>query len=169
MSQSFRVLGIDVSLRSTGLAVVESRGSALQALDQRTVRILAGRPRSACLRALSESLVEVINAFRPDAVAIEGAFYHKNVKTAAVLGEARGAAIAACACAGLPVYELAPRRVKQAVVGYGAADKGQVRQMVMKLLALNEEPQEDAGDALALAICHLQSRSVHADLAPKPI
>ena len=169
MSQGYRVLGIDVSLRSTGLAVVESRGTALRALDYRTIRIPAARPRSACLCALSAGLAEVIGTFQPNAVAIEGAFYHKNVKTAAVLGEARGAAIAACAGAGLPVYELAPRRVKQAVAGYGAAEKTQVRAMVMKLLALAEEPQEDAGDALALAVAHLQARSVHADLAPKPI
>ncbi|MGQ9660780.1 MAG: crossover junction endodeoxyribonuclease RuvC, partial [Kiritimatiellia bacterium] len=90
--------------------------------------------------------------------AIEGGFYCKNVRTALLLGEARGVAIAACAAHGLPVYEYAPRRVKQAIVGFGAADKVQVRRMVARLLALSREPHEDEGDALALAICHLHDR-----------
>lgn len=169
MTQAFRVIGIDVSLRSSGLAVVEARGSQFHALDYRTVRIPQAEPRSVCLRRLFEALRQTIERFAPQAAAIEGAFYHKNVRTAAVLGEARGTAVACCALAGIPVYELAPRRVKQAVVGYGAAGKEQVRAMVMRVLALEAEPAEDESDALALAICHLQSRSVHMALASEPI
>jgi crossover junction endodeoxyribonuclease RuvC len=102
-------------------------------------------------------------------VAIEGAFFHKNAKTAMILGQARGVAIAACAARGLPIYEYAPRRVKQAVVGAGGASKDQVRQMVMAMLGLREEPQEDASDALAIAVCHLHNRTGHRALAPEPI
>jgi crossover junction endodeoxyribonuclease RuvC len=86
-----------------------------------------------------------------------------------LLGQARGAAIAVCARHGLAVFEYEPRRVKQAVVGHGGAEKAQVRHMVMRLLGLQEEPQEDAGDALALAICHWHSRSRHPALGPKEI
>ena len=85
------------------------------------------------------------------------------------LGHARGVAIAVCALAGLPVYEYPPRKVKQAVAGYGAAEKAQVRKMTMRLLGLNVEPDEDAGDALAIAICHLHNRTIHSIIAPQPI
>ena len=164
-----RVLGVDTSLRSSGVAVVEERGSTLVAVDYGTITISPGRPLSDCLKCLHEGLVRLIERHRPEQAALEGVFYFKNVKTAATLAHARGVAIAVCALAGLPVFEYPPRRVKQAVVGYGAAEKEQVRRMVMALLALKEEPGEDAGDALAIAICHLHSRTGHKALAPKPI
>lgn len=99
----------------------------------------------------------MISETSPEEVAIEGAFFCKNIKTAMVLGEARGVAIATCAEAGLPIYEYAPRRVKQAVTGVGGAEKLQVMKMVMRLLGLADEVQQDAADALALAICRLQN------------
>lgn len=126
-------------------------------------------PLSECLRRLDAGIRETLARAQPEAVAIEDIFYCKNVRTAVVLGEARGAVIAACASAGIPIFEYSPRRVKQAVVGFGGADKSQVRRMVMTILNLREEPQEDAGDALAIAICHLNNRAVHESLAPKPI
>ncbi|MFC1462326.1 crossover junction endodeoxyribonuclease RuvC [Verrucomicrobiota bacterium] len=168
-SGTVRVLGIDTSLRSTGVAVVEATGNRLSALEHGAIRNPRTAPLSKCLRRLDEGLSELITRTGPDAAAIEGAFYSKNVKTAMILGEARGVAIAACARAGLPVYEYAPRRIKQALVGIGSASKNQVRQMVMTLLSLDKEPQEDAGDALAIAICHLHTRSGHAALAPGEI
>jgi crossover junction endodeoxyribonuclease RuvC len=164
-----RVLGIDTSLRSTGLGVVEAHGSRLAAVEFGRIHNTPQRSLSECLRRLDGGIREVVQRTQPEAVALEDIFYCKNIRTAVVLGEARGAVIAACACAGLPVFEYAPRRVKQAVAGFGAADKSQVRKMVMALLGLREEPQEDAGDALAIAICHLHSNSTHAALAPKPI
>ena len=121
------------------------------------------------MKALHEGVAQLIAEVQPEAVAIEAAFYAKNAKTSALLGEARGAAISACAVREIPVYEYEPRRVKKAVVGNGAADKYQVRKMVMTLLNIDEEPQEDIGDAFALAICHLHNRSGHAELMPKPI
>ncbi len=164
-----RVLGIDTSLRSTGVAVVESRGSAMTAVEHGRIRNSVRMPLSECLRRLDAGIREILARARPEAVAIEDIFFCKNVRTAVVLGEARGAVIAACAGAGIPIFEYSPRRVKQAVVGFGGADKSQVRRMVMTILNLREEPEEDAGDALAIAICHLNNRTVHASLAPKPI
>ena len=152
-----RVLGIDTSLRSTGVAVVEARGSALKAVDFGFLKTSPKWRHSECLKCIAEGIDAVIAKTQPTAVAIEGAFFFKNARTAMVLGEARGVAIATCAAAGLPIYEYAPRRVKQAVVGVGGAEKQQVARMVMTLLGLREEPQSDAADALALAICHIHS------------
>jgi len=168
-SGTFRVLGIDTSLRSTGVAVIEAVGNRLSAIEHGTLKNSRAAPHSACLKRIDGGLSDLIARTEPNAVAIEGAFYSKNARTAMILGEARGVAIAACARVGLPVYEYAPRRVKQALVGAGSASKIQVRKMVMTLLGLDEEPQEDAGDALAIAICHLHSRSGHAAMAPEEI
>jgi crossover junction endodeoxyribonuclease RuvC len=138
-------------------------------VEHGTLRNPAGRPLSECLRRLGDGIEEIISRSAPQAAAVEGVFFCKNVRTAVILGEARGAVIAACARRGLPVFEYAPRRVKQAVVGYGAASKQQVSRTLMAMLGLREEPDEDAGDALALAVCHLHSRSPHAALAPEAI
>jgi crossover junction endodeoxyribonuclease RuvC len=124
---------------------------------------------SECLRRIDGGIREIIARTRPELAAIEDIFFAKNARTAMVLGEARGVVIAACATSGIPVYEYAPRRVKQSVTGIGSADKLQVRKMAMVVLGMKEEPQEDAGDALAIALCHYNSRSPVAELAPKPI
>ena len=163
------MLGIDTSLRSTGIAVVDAIGSRLSSVEYGTLKTAAKQPLSVCLKRLHQGLIDIIEKHQPSCVAIEGIFFCKNVKTAVILGEARGAAIAACAANDLCVYEYAPRRVKQAVVGYGTASKEQVRKMVISLLSLKSEPQEDAGDALAIAICHLHNMTRHAALAPKEI
>ena len=164
-----RILGVDTALRSTGVAVVEARGQQLGSVEHGLIRNAASLPLSTCLMNLHKGIVDMIARTQPGAVAIEGVFFSRNVKTSVTLGEARGVVIAACATAGLPVYEYSPRRVKQALVGYGAAEKDQVRQMVMSILGLREPPAEDAGAALALAICHLHSKTGYAALAPKAI
>jgi len=164
-----RVLGIDASLRSTGVGVVEARGAGLSAIEYETLKAGRKAPLSECLRILYEGVSSIIERTDPVAAAVESAFFHKNVRTAMILGQARGAAIAACAARGLKVYEYEPRRVKQAVVGFGGAGKEQVRKMVVSLLALESEPDEDAGDSLAIAICHLHSRTAYEALAPKEI
>ena len=164
-----RVMGIDASLRSTGVGIVEARGSSLKAVAYDTIQSPGKAPLSECLRRLDERLTALIERTEPGAAAVETAFFHRNVRTAMILGQVRGVAIAACARGGVPVYEYEPRRVKQAVVGFGGADKQQVRKMIMRLLRLREEPQEDAGDALAVAICHLHGRSRHDALGVKPI
>jgi len=154
MAEVIRILGIDTSLRSTGVAVLDSDGIRHQAVTYGRIHAPASWPRSKCLVQLRDELIEVIEKEKPHTVAIEGIFFSKNVKTAFILGEARGAVICTCAAAGLPIYEYAPRKVKQGVVGRGSADKSQVAAMMKNLLGLNEVPQNDAADALAIAYCH---------------
>lgn len=153
------ILGVDTSLRSTGVGVVAATGNRLSAVWYDRIRNPPDRPLSACLLTLADGLAAVIASHRPEAVAIEGVFFAKNVRTTLILGQARGAVIAQCARLGVPVYEYEPRRVKQAVVGHGGAVKEQIQRMVMSLLGLPELPQEDAADALALAICHHHNRT----------
>jgi crossover junction endodeoxyribonuclease RuvC len=164
-----RVLGIDASLRSTGIGVVESCGGRLKAVEWSTVRNPASRSHSECLHRIQTDLAGVLARLRPEGAAIEGGFYFKNAKTALVLGEVRGVVIAACAAAGIPVHEYSPRLVKQALTGFGGAQKDQVSKMVISILGLSEAPPEDAADALALAVCHLHSQTGIAALRPKPI
>ena len=168
-AQGTRVLGVDTALRSSGVAVVEAEGSRLRAVEFGVIRNRDAVRLSDCLANLHRGITELIARAQPQAAAIEGVFFARNVRTAVVLGEARGAVIAACRGAGLPVFEYSPRRVKQALVGFGAAEKPQVRKMVMALLGLAEPPAEDAGDALAIAICHLNCATRHAALAPEEI
>lgn len=164
-----RVLGIDTSLRSTGVGVVDGRGSTMTAVEQGRIHNADRLLLSECLSRLDAGIRELITRTRPDVAALEDIFFCKNARTAMVLGEARGVVIAACAASGLPVFAYEPRRIKKAIAGNGAADKSQVRQMIMALLALKEEPQEDAGDALAIAVCHLHNQTSFAALEPKPI
>lgn len=167
--KTVRILGVDTSLRSTGLGVVQAEGSRLTAVEFGPVRNPQRLALSECLVRIDRAVTEILERTGAQAAAIEGAFFCENARTAMVLGQARGVAIRACAARGIPVYEYAPRRVKQAIVGYGAATKEQMQKMVARLLALDEEPQEDAADALALAICHLHSRTAVAGLEPEAI
>jgi len=169
VDESVRVLGIDASLRSTGYGVVELRGGRFSSVEYGTIRTAADRPVSECLRRLFEGLSDVITRLQPSAASLEGGFFFKNVGTAIVLGQTRGVAVAACALRDVPVYEYPPRKVKQAVVGFGGAEKEQVRQMIMRMLSLAEAPPLDASDALSLAVCHLNHRSGHAQLQHEPV
>jgi crossover junction endodeoxyribonuclease RuvC len=124
---------------------------------------------SRCLVCIGDTIQRLIAEQQPDAVAVEGLVYVQNTRIAFTLGQVRGVIIAAAARHNLPVYEYAPRKVKQAVTGMGAAGKQQVAQMVKAMLGLPAAPPGDAGDALALAICHAQSlRGVQLN-PPKPI
>jgi crossover junction endodeoxyribonuclease RuvC len=164
-----RVIGIDASLRSTGIGVVESQGSRLKVVEFVTVKNPSSFSHSECLRLILGGLTSLFDRHRPEAAAIEGGFYFKNARTALVLGEVRGVVIAASASAGIPIYEYSPRLVKQALTGFGAAQKDQVSKMVKIILGERGEIQEDAADALAIAICHIQSQTGIAELRPKPI
>lgn len=164
-----RVLGVDTSLRSTGYGVVDAKGSRMVAVEHGRIATPASQPHSACLNHIDVEIRSIISRVRPDAASIEGIFFCKNVRTAVTLGEARGVVIAACAAAGVPVFEYAPRRVKQALVGFGGADKSQVGKMISAMLALAEPPGEDAADALAMAICHLHSVTRISALKPESI
>ena len=127
-----------------------------RALAHGTIACPAGWERSRCLMKIMQTLREIVAKYRPSVCAIEGLFYAQNLQTALIMGEARGAALATLAEAGLDIYEIAPRKVKQAVVGYGAAQKIAVSKMVQRLLQLTEPPSPDAADALALALAHAQ-------------
>ena len=105
---------------------------------------------------IAQTLRDVLKEFQPTVCAMEGLFYAQNLQTALIMGEARGAALAAVAEAGLEIYEIAPRKVKQAVVGYGAAQKIAVAKMVQRMLSLAETPEPDAADALAVALAYSQ-------------
>lgn len=150
--------------------MVESSGTRLQAVTYGVIKSPARLALTGCLAKLGGELRALIARTRPEAAAIEGIFFCKNARTALILGQARGVALLACTEAGLPVFEHEPRRVKQAVVGHGAADKDQVARMVTRLLGLPAVPEEDdATDALALAICHLQARTGYTALDPEAL
>ncbi len=137
------------------MGVVDTVGSQYKAVTWGLIKNPSARPHTACLAHLFEELVGVIRRDKPMAAAVEGIFFSKNVRTAVTLGQARGVVLAACAMEGVPVYEYSPRSVKQSVVGNGNAHKTQISRMVRVLLGLAETPEEDAADALAMALCHL--------------
>lgn len=153
------VLGVDTSLRSTGYGVLEVVGSRLRMLDCGNVKNGPKLPLTACLMAIHAKVAELIAIHRPDVMAIESVIYGKNAGTMLVLGEARGAVLTAAADAGLPVYEYEPRRMKKAICGNGLAEKEQIQRMVKTLLSLPELPQNDAADALGLAITHVHAHT----------
>lgn len=152
-----RVIAIDPSLRGTGYAVLEKIGSQLRALDYGTIRNKPSLRQSGCLVAIHERVCELIAQHQPECAAFEGVIFVQSYQTAITLGAARGAAILAAAGRGLAIYEYAPRRVKQSVVGRGGADKSQVGFMVRALLGLTETPPPDAADALAIGLTHFQT------------
>jgi crossover junction endodeoxyribonuclease RuvC len=159
------ILGVDPSLRGTGYGIISSG----QVLAQGTIHCPAGWQRSRCLVCISETLRDVIKQHRPEVCVMEGLFYAQNLQTALIMGEARGASIAAVAEAGLEIYEIAARKVKQAIVGYGAAQKLAVAKMVQRMLRLSEPPAPDAADALALALAYLQQTGRFSLTPPKKI
>lgn len=163
------ILGLDPSLRGTGYGVIEVGRSHPRALAHGTISSSAAWPHSRCLANISQSIREVLRKYQPTVCAVEGLFFAQNLQTAIVMGEARGAALAAIAEAGLEIYEIAPRKVKQAIVGYGAAQKLAVAKMVQRLLQLPEMPAADAADALALALAHAQRQGRYSLTAPKRI
>jgi crossover junction endodeoxyribonuclease RuvC len=127
-----------------------------RALAHGTISCPAGWERSRCLAKIMQTLRDIIAKHRPTVCAIEGLFYAQNLQTALIMGEARGSALAALAEAGLDIFEIAPRKVKQAMVGYGAAQKFAVAKMVQRMLQLAEAPSPDAADALAVALAYAQ-------------
>ncbi len=151
-----RVLGIDPGSRATGYGIVDHHSGRLCRVAGGVIRTGAETPARRLARIYA-ALRELIGEFRPDQTALEAVFAHRNVRSALLLGQARGAALVACGQAGLEAAEYAPTQVKLAVVGYGSADKAQVQQMVRRLLGLEAPPATDEADALAVAICHAHS------------
>ena len=153
------ILGIDPSLRGTGYGVIRLARPHPRALAHGTISCPATWPHSRCLVKIVQTIREVLREHHPAVCVVEGLFYAQNLQTAIVMGEARGAALAVIAEAGLEIFEIAPRKVKQAIVGYGAAQKIAVAKMVQRLLNLPKLPEPDAADALALALAHAQGNS----------
>ncbi len=152
-----RVLAIDPAIRNTGYAVLEGDPRKPTVLGYDVISIPQKFIQSAALAAVRTHLVNVIQKYQPDEVAVEGIIYVQSHRTAITMGAARAAALIAAAENGLPVYEYSPKKVKMAVVGNGNADKSQVAFMVRALLGLSETPPPDAADAIAIAMAHLQS------------
>lgn len=153
-----RLISVDPSLRGTGYAILE-HGGDLQKPLALTYGVVRNPPKllqSGCLVEISRVLTDVIREYEPTVAAFEAVIYVQSLRTAMTLGSARGVAVLAAASRGLEIFEYAPRRVKQAVVGHGGADKSQVGFMVRAMLGLTETPPPDAADALAIGLTHLQ-------------
>jgi crossover junction endodeoxyribonuclease RuvC len=161
-----RILGIDPGSRVTGYGLIECQGNRLRHIDNGIIATNATAPLAVRLKTIFDGVGRIITEFSPEAIAIEQVFLAKNPLAALVLGHARGAAMVAAVNAGLPVHEYSALQVKSAVVGYGRAGKPQVQQMVRALLNLPEIAQEDAADALGVAICHAHSRTMNQALNP---
>ena len=149
-----RILGIDPGTNVTGYGVIEKNRDGLREILHGEIRMSSSWLLSGRLATIYEGLMEVVNRSDPDQVALEDIFYGKNVKSLIRQGHARGVVLLAASRGGLPVYEYSPLEIKQAVVGYGRAEKSQVQQMVRAILGMKAAPAADAADALAVAICH---------------
>jgi len=162
-----RILGIDPGLRTTGFGVIDVDGSALTYVASGTISTLhldkGQLPER--LKVLFDGIREVVNRYEPDAASVEIVFVNVNPQSTLLLGQARGACITALVSQDLPVAEYTALQMKQAVVGYGRADKTQVQEMVRRLLALPGLPGSDAADALGLAITHAHAAKAMARLA----
>ncbi len=153
-----RIIGIDPGTAITGWGVVDSDGQDVEMVAYGTVKTPAGMPLPQRLQIIYRELAQIIEAWQPESSGIEELFFSKNAKTALAVGHGRGVAMLALANADLPISEYKPLEVKQAITGYGGADKRQIQQMVKLLLRLEDIPRpDDAADALAIAICHAHS------------
>lgn len=147
------ILGVDPGSRICGYGLINARGNTLEYVASGCIRV-ESLPFPERLHTIYKSLMEIIEHYHPQVAAVEEVFMGRNVSSALKLGQARGAAIVACSACSLEVHEYAARKVKQALVGSGRADKQQMQHMVVSLLALSAVPQADAADALSIAICH---------------
>jgi crossover junction endodeoxyribonuclease RuvC len=163
------ILGVDPSLRGTGYGVIRAGKPHAKALAFGTIRCPSSWEPSRCLLKIFQDLREVLMRHRPTVCVMEGLFFAQNLQTALGMGQARGASLVAVAECGVEIYEIAPRKVKQAIVGYGAAQKMAVAKMVQRMLCLPELPESDAADALALALTHTQQSSRYTLAQPKRI
>jgi crossover junction endodeoxyribonuclease RuvC len=160
-----RILGLDPGSRITGYGVVDAGREGVRYVASGCIRVgngdMAGR-----LLEIHRHVTELVVAYAPGEIAVERVFMHRNPDSALKLGQARGAALCGACHAGAPVFEYAPRAVKQTVTGTGGAEKSQVMHMVKALLALDGKLGADAADALAIAVCHAQHRSSVASNRP---
>ena len=163
-SAMIRILGIDPGSRFTGFGVIETDGTQSRYVTSGFIRV-SGETWAERLGVIFESVTELVQTHQPHEMSIEKVFMHRNADSALKLGQARGAAICAVITHEIPVHEYTPAEIKQSVVGKGNAAKEQVQHMVRVLLNLPGNPQADAADALAAALCHGNSRFVSQQLA----
>ena len=153
-----RILGIDPGVATIGFGLIEVDRSRQQLLQYGVISTPAGLPLSRRLWQISQDMNELLTAFKPDEAAVEELFFSKNITTGISVAHGRGVLLLELERAGIPVFEYTPMQVKQAVAGYGAADKRQVMLMTQRLLRMKDVPRpDDAADALAIAICHGRS------------
>ena len=153
-----RILGVDPGIATIGFALLDFDKQKYSLLRCGVITTPAHTALSSRLEIIYADLNQVIEAFRPDVVAIEELFFNTNITTGISVAHGRGVILLACRQAGLKIYEYTPLQVKQAVVGYGRAEKKQVMEMVKRLCCLSEPPKpDDAADAVALALCHARS------------
>ena len=154
-----RVLGIDPGYAILGWGVLDVEGNHFKVIAYDSILTDKDTPMPRRLQELHMGLKEIIEKYKPEEAAIEELYFNNNAKTVILVGEARGVAVLACANGGLPISEYTPLQIKQALVGYGRADKKQVQAMVKAILNLKEVPKpDDTADAVAAAICHGHSR-----------
>ena len=164
-NQTARILGIDPGSRLTGYGIIEMHAGRAIWVGSGCIRI-KGEDLANRLRILIEGLAEIVDQHQPAVVAVEQVFMHRNADSALKLGQARGAAISVVAGRHLPVHEYTPTQIKKAIVGKGNAAKEQVQHMVKAMLGLSHIPQEDAADALAVALCHAHTAQTLSRMTP---
>lgn len=153
-----RILGIDPGIAIVGFGVIDCQGSRLQMVQYGAVNTAAGLPLATRLVQIERDIEELIDLFEPDEIAVEELFFTKNITTGIAVAHGRGVILCAAEKKRIPIYEYTPMQVKQAVVGYGLAEKRQVMDMVRRILKLKTVPRpDDAADALAIALCHARS------------
>lgn len=153
------ILGLDPGIADTGYGVLKEEGAKLSCLAYGSIKTKAGDSLIDRLDVLHQELDKIIKQYKPDLAAVEQLFFNKNVRTALIVGQARGVVLLTLRQNHLPVFDFTPSQVKQAVTAYGQASKKQVQKMVKLILSLEKIPEpDDAADALAIAICALNSR-----------
>ena len=156
MGKIKRVIGVDPGLTITGFGILDYKGGQIRTVAFGTIKPPAKESLANRLEYLNNHMTELLEKFEPNAFAIEDTFFSQNVKSALLLGQARGVLLLAAASKGIPSMDYAPRKVKQSVVGNGAADKTQVQYMVQQILKMDEPPKPlDVSDALAIGLCHI--------------
>jgi crossover junction endodeoxyribonuclease RuvC len=154
-----RILGIDPGVAITGFSIIEENSSVFSCIASGCIRTKSDMHAEQRLEIIYDKIIELITLYKPQAVSIEKIFFSKNVRSAFQVGEARGVVILAASKNNLELFQYTPLQVKQAVAGYGKAEKMQVQKMVQMLLSLDTIPTvDDEADAMAVALCHLQSR-----------
>ena len=153
-----RILGIDPGIATIGFGIVDSEKNKQRLIQCGVITTPAHTSLSSRLQLIHHDMLQLLETFKPDAVSVEELFFNTNITTGIAVAHGRGVILLACQQAGVQIYEYTPLQVKQAVVGYGRAEKAQVMDMVKRICALNAPPKpDDAADAVALALCHARS------------